>query len=122
MWVPRWFASVLLLCGIIFLMTPWSARVQWKIDGDGRIFTRTGQIGVELPSFGYQEGYMSGGMPHWDVFVTLGFPVKLLCLSLAAWILVRDVRWRRAEGMCAACGYDLRGTPERCPECGRAAR
>jgi hypothetical protein len=51
-----------------------------------------------------------------------GFAVPYWFLTLAAgafpifWL--RDCLKRTRPGYCATCGYDLRATPDRCPECG----
>ena len=49
-------------------------------------------------------------IPYW-MLLTTGF--------VAVMWLRRRLR-RLPAGCCAGCGYDLRATPERCPECGRA--
>jgi hypothetical protein len=51
-------------------------------------------------------------LPHW-----------LLCVPAAGSILLaarRGLRrrYRRRRGLCEVCGYDLRHSAERCPECG----
>lgn len=57
---------------------------------------------------------------------TIGFPHWLLAAALAilpaswCWLRFRRSRRRRA-GACSDCEYDLRASPERCPECGRPA-
>jgi hypothetical protein len=52
-------------------------------------------------------------LPHWALAgVALVLPASRACF----W---HRRRRRYAVGLCPACGYDCRATPDRCPECGR---
>lgn len=51
-------------------------------------------------------------LPLWFVGISLASPIVLL------WLLRRRAKRRRDANLCEICGYDLRATPERCPECG----
>lgn len=47
----------------------------------------------------------------------------VLSIPATIYILIRVVRadirtMRRDRGQCEKCGYDIRATPNRCPECG----
>jgi hypothetical protein len=56
--------------------------------------------------------------------VPLWAPTALFLLPGASWLIAfrrRRARYRVARGLCGGCGYDLRATPGRCPECGQPA-
>ena len=56
---------------------------------------------------------------HWALSVPHWFVALLLIAAPARWSASHLTRGgRRRDGRCLACGYDLRATPDRCPECG----
>jgi hypothetical protein len=58
------------------------------------------------------------GVAHWLLFALLaGGAIPFVVRCYHAWGAQRASK----TGHCPTCGYDLRATPDRCPECGRVA-
>ena len=75
------------------------------------------RLGFALRENPYREptriSYMAG-FPHWMLLLIGG----VSCAPAAAGVRPLQRRRRRRQGLCETCGYDLRASPDRCPECG----
>ncbi len=71
---------------------------------------------VQNPDHLERGPYTGFLLPCWTITLITGIlPVALIGQSIRR----RVVRTGYGVGRCIGCGYDLRATPKRCPECGR---
>jgi hypothetical protein len=98
-----WAETMNVAYGVKSARNPTYARVTWNV------------LGFEV---------IKGGSPtSSDNYCLIAIPLPYLMIVLSlppiAWFVrARRDRGRAKAGRCIACGYDLRASPERCPECG----
>jgi hypothetical protein len=62
----------------------------------------------------------TGVMPFWWITAaTAAMPLRWAAVRLRSHLRTRR---QNRVGLCPACGYDLRASPDRCPECGTPAK
>jgi hypothetical protein len=107
-----------------------SGLQHWRYDDAESVYSIANPPVVPGPSrwgFGFHlsqtvaGGWLRGGYPIISVFAPHWFVVILFGVLPLLNVRRRLTRGRLLRhGLCQACGYDLRATLDRCPECGTA--
>jgi hypothetical protein len=102
--------------------------VTWVLPRPDGQFVPTREFRV-LRNLGFEYAWFDGwyGPKTSLLSVRVSYFTVMLPAALVttAWLVRAVLRLRRrlrgSPGICRGCGYDLRATPQRCPECGMAA-
>jgi hypothetical protein len=102
---------------VMFSAERWQITV---VEYPAGFFTYTALPYAPGPLRGLLGFHMRTGARFIQVDVPYWFLVALFAFApVWAAVGVLDARRVTRRGRCLTCGYDLRATPDRCPECGR---
>jgi hypothetical protein len=117
----------------LVVATPELYQVGWRTSPSGiSVYYERGQcFGVALSEQRFAFAGCSVNsrtkLQGRECYASATWPIFIGFLSVLTAFAARDMAagMRQARNgrlrRCTACGYDLRATPDRCPECGRAA-
>lgn len=94
------------------------------ISLDRYVSAKQPSLAMRATGFGWNR-FTFGRFHHQRLFLPYWFVLLLTLVIPATWYrrhlgTAKLIERRRARCECVYCGYDMRASPTRCPECGRA--
>jgi hypothetical protein len=117
------FAIQLLSCGQFAAGAPAPFHVRWMVERPYSLLEKL-EPATSRRAFGFAivrvpASYTNWVMSLWGVAMPCWFILVMMAILPVMWARrLRQIKARRRLNLCLSCGYDLRASTNRCPECG----